>query len=354
MNLFISYFKKSPAFWYAICCILSFEIFLFSLPNLDYIDGRGSFLSFYKTNIIKDKSQNFDVILFGDSRSLSIKGMKKSKNSKYSFYNFSLPAAGPRYFTYFFKKYLKYHKAPKVVIWAADPEQFLYSKSKSFNSSPDTWSTYKHRLLKIFTPYEQIEQYSGKELFFIMKESLVYQIPSVRHREGLETIITGLKPKNLFNGKISPNIELNKNLVSLLESTNGQINLGDFFFASEMFDLEAASKIYINDFNKEGLKFDLEPLEDFLTFAKEKDIKVIILDVPHFEGLNDTLYFKNVNLAIQNLALSYKAFYLQFPRVSYPINYFAELVHYNTEGAKILDEQFKNSVWKEIIRLAEE
>ena len=352
MNTLVSSFKKSPAFYYTILLVLMFEIGLCSIPALDYIDGRGSFLSYYKRNIVENRNTNFDFILFGDSRSLSIKGVKPSNKNSYSFYNLSLPAAGPRYFTYFLEKYLKYHKNPKVVIWAVDPEQFLYSKSQNFNSDPQTWSTYKHRLLKIFSPWEQWQQYKGKELFFIMKESIVYQIPSVRHREGLEKIITGLKLKDILKGQISPNIELNRNLTKLLQATNGQINLGDFFFASKFFDLKAESKKYIAHFNKKRT-FDTQPLKDFLTFAQKKNIKVIVLDVPHFQGLNETLYFQQVNQKIKNLARTYKALYLQFPRTEYPIEYFSELVHYNTKGSKLLNQQFTNVVWQQIISFAE-
>ena len=352
MNTLFSYFRKSPAFYFTIFLILIFEIGLYSIPALDYIDGRGSFLSSYKRNIVENKNIYFDFILFGDSRSLSIQGKKQSDINPYNFYNLSLPAAGPRYFTYFFEKYLKYHKKPKVVLWAVDPEQFLYSKSKNFNSDPQTWTTYKHRLLKIFSPWEQWQQYKGKELFFIMKESIVYQIPSVRHREGLEKIITGMKLKDILKGQISPNIELNRNLVQLLQSTNGQINLGDFFFASEFFNLKEESKKYIAHFNQKR-SFDTQPLKHFLSFSQKKNVKVIVLDVPHFQGLNETLYFQEVNQEIKNLANKYNSLYLQFPQTEYPIDYFSELVHYNTKGAKLLNQQFQDFVWEKIISFAE-
>ena len=146
--------------------------------------------------------------MYGDSRSLSILGKKKIRQEDYSMYNFSLPAAGSRYFKYYLKKYLKNHPKPKAVIWAADPEQFQASKSFSFNADKALWAQYKHRLLNLFSVSENFDQYEGKELFFIMKESVPNLILSIKHREGIEKAVSGIKLHQLKNFKF-PNVEIN-------------------------------------------------------------------------------------------------------------------------------------------------
>jgi hypothetical protein len=346
MNSFISYFKKVPAFSITILIVILIETMLYFVPNLHYLEGGGSFFTYYKKNILEDKNKSFNVLLLGDSRSLSINGVKDNEGD-YSMYNFSLPAAGPRYFKFLLKKYLENHKNPELVIWAADPEQFNLNKSKSFDSDKDLWNQYKHRLLNLFTFTESFEQYNGGELLFIAKEYLPLVMYSFKYRQGLGDILSGLKLDTLTERQ-TYHTRQNHMIETITASHNGQINLGDYFIADENEVAKSYAK-YIDTMNKIN-QFDLTPLQDFLEYCKSRGIKVIVLNIPRVEGLNQTMYFKSITPALQKTVSTYSnAKYLEFPEMDYPRSLFSESIHYNHAGEKKLNLDFKTYVYPEII-----
>jgi hypothetical protein len=347
MNLFILYFKKAPAFFYAILFILVFELSLYAIPKLHYIDGGGAFLTTYKKLHAEDSNQSFDILMYGDSRSLAIRGFDKSEDTPLSLYNYSLPAAGARYFQYYLKKYLKKHnKKPSVIIWAADPEQFALTKNKAFDTDPLLWNTYKHRLLNLFNIYESWEQYTGKELVFIMKESLPNLLLTVKYRQGFESLLAGLKLSD-FTSFEPPNYKRNTMIQTIVDTNYGGINLGDYFFGNE----EIAREELVKNLQKlSHTNFHLEPLSDFLEYTKKENIQVIVLNIPRAEGLNDTPYFSSVVPAIQKEVSNFKhATYLEFPFMDYPNLLFAESIHYTTEGGSRLNKEFIDYVYPIIL-----
>ncbi len=351
MNLFISYFKKAPALYLVILIAILFEVGLHLIPNLHYIDGGGSFFTTYKKRVAENKNVSYDFVMYGDSRSLSIFGKKRQAGvNDYSMYNFSLPAAGPRYFKFYLKKYLKNHPKPKAVIWAADPEQLQVSKSFSFHSDRVLWGQYKHRLLNLFSVSENFEQYQGKELFFIMKESVPNLLLSVKHREGIEKFLSGVKLHQIRNLKL-PNVERNILIESMVNKTNGQINLGTFFLAPEGASSADSMKPYLAAMQK--TEYVIEPLRDFLEFCKEEGLPVVVLDVPHAVGLNSTPFYQSVSKAIaEEVRKSENAIYLKFPENDYPYELFSESIHYNTKGETRVNKDFDLFIYPKIIEFA--
>ena len=346
MNSFISYSKKVPAFTITALLIVMIEVGLYFIPNLHYLEGGGSFFTYYKKQIAEDKKQSFDILLLGDSRSLSIHGVKENEG-EFSMYNFSLPAAGPRYFKFFLKKYLENHANPKLVIWAADPEQFNQSKAKTFDTDKNLWNQYKHRLLNLFTFPESFEQYKGGELLFIAKEYLPLMMYSFKYRQGFGDLLNGLKMET-FTSRETYHTRQNRMIETITSSHNGQINLGDYFIADENEVAKSYVK-YIESLNKVK-KYDLDPLADFLNFCKEKQIKVLVLNIPRVEGLNQTQYFQSVTPAIKDkTALFPNAKYLEYPEMHYPLSAFSESIHYNSTGEKRLNSDFKQFIYPEII-----
>ncbi len=346
MNSFISYSKKVPAFSITVLLIIIIEVALYFIPNLHYLEGGGSFFTYYKKQIAEDKNQSFDILLLGDSRSLSIRGVKENEG-EFSMYNMSLPAAGPRYFKFFLKKYLENHANPKLVIWAADPEQFNHTKSKTFNTDKNLWNQYKHRLLNLFTFPESFEQYKGGELVFIAKEYLPLMMYSYKYRQGFGDLLNGLKMET-FTNRETYHTKQNHMIETITSSHNGQINLGDYFIADE----KEVAKSYVKYL--EGLNevkdYDIEPLIDFLEYCKEKQIKVLVLNIPRVEGLNQTLYFQSVVPAIRDKTATFpNAKYLEFPKMDYPLSLFSESIHYNSSGDKQLNTDFKTYIYPEII-----
>ncbi|HMV43183.1 MAG TPA: DUF1574 family protein [Leptospiraceae bacterium] len=348
MHLFISYSKKVPAFITTVILILGFEVSLYFVPNLHYLEGGGSFFTYYKKNIAENEKQTFDILLFGDSRSLSINGIKE-KEADYTMYNFSLPAAGPRYFKFFLKKYLNHHPNPKLIIWAADPEQFNHTKSKTFNTDKNLWQQYKHRLLNLFTFLESFEQYSGNELLFISREYLPLVMYSYKYRQGLDDLLSGLKLETITTRE-TYHTKQNRMIEAITSSHNGQINLGDYFMADQK-EVEKSYLKYIEALNAQK-DFDLSPLADFISYAQNKNIPVLVLNIPRAEGLNDTLYFKLITPEIKKIVSAYaNARYLEFPQMDYPVSLFSESIHYNGAGEKQLNSDFKKSIYPEIVSI---
>lgn len=346
----MNYLKQIPAFLFTILILLIIELRLYSIKKLHYIDGGGSFFTVYKKLVSEDKKQTFDIVMYGDSRSLSIKGNAKTDKLPYSLYNFSLPAAGPKYFPYFFKKYLDNHTAPKLVVYAVDPEQFM-DIGASFEQNPNLWNQYKHRLLNLFTITESWEQYSGRELYFIMKEYIPIQLLSVKYRQGFETILNGFKPEMIIHSKY-PNINQNQTIEKIAVANYGQLNLGNFFFGNEAI-VAQGYKTKLDKLNS-SKQYDLKSLQNFLDYCKEKNLKMVFLNIPKAKGFKESVYFQSVIPEIQKLVSQYSnAKYIEFPIMDYDHSLFAESIHYNPKGEIQLNEDYFSKVYPQFIQLIE-
>jgi hypothetical protein len=364
MNLFISYFKKSPAFSIAIFLVIVIEIFLLSTPKLDYLDPTGVFYTTLKRKVAESEN-NFDYIMLGDSRSLSILGKKSNPAqnttidfqnnlniidlSQPSFYNFSLPAAGTRYLKYFVDKYLTSNQKPKVIIYALDIEQFRPGQSQAFNVDPTIWSIFKHRLLNLFSLTENLSQYQGKEKYFILKESLPYTIQSVRHREGLDKLLTGMRIKDIKQGDL-PYLRSNQRLEKLTDETNGQVNLGTYLEIPPGITNDMIQEIINGSIQAQKDEIpNMITLLDFIHYTNQLQIPLVILEVPHAEGLPESNFYKRVRKEfIQISKNNLNVIYLSFPSKSYSLDYFAEGIHFNAKGEERVNREFNDSIWSQI------
>jgi hypothetical protein len=350
MNSFTLFFKKSQGFLGALLVIIALEIFIGSAPFMKYLDPTGVFYTTLKRGIAESEN-NFDYIMLGDSRSLSIKG-KPGDDSNPSFYNFSLPAAGTRYLIYFVEKYLDNNKPPEAIIFAIDPEQFKPSQSKAFHVDPKIWMIFKHRLLNLFSLTENLKQYEGKEAYFILKESVPILIPSVRHREGLEKLITSMKPKDLQQGDF-PNYKSNKRLESLTATTYGQVNLGTYLEIPPGITLDMIQQSVENSINNlDHENIDLSSLDELIAFAQEKGIGIYLLEVPHATGMAETKFYLKIRSEFRLRAEKYDHVHIfSFPDNSYPIDHYAEGIHFNEKGEKRVNKEFDTFVWPRILEL---
>ncbi len=351
MASFILFFKKSPAFVIAVVFIILVEIVLRLIPNLEYLETGGSFFTYYKRAIAEDKNQNYNILLYGDSRSLSLKGFSKAKKDL-SVYNFSLPAAGPRYVEFFLKKYIQNHKEkPKAVVWAIDMEQFQIAKNQRFDANKEIWQTYKHRLLNLFSYEESFEQYSGFELLFITKEYIPNLFYTFKFRIGIREFLNGLKLETITK-KESFHITQNNMIVKLTSQNNGQINLGDFFLADEKQRKEGYKGLF-EALDKEENPFTFSPLEKFVSYAHSEKIPVIILVLPKADKLYSTKTLSKIYSELKKEFSDKKnIYYLEFPEVSYPVNLFGEGIHYTTEGSEKLNSEYENILLPKIFEYA--
>jgi hypothetical protein len=152
----------------------------------------------------------------------------------------------------------------------------------------------------------------------------------------------------IFTSRETYHTRQNRMIETITSSHNGQINLGDYFIADENEVAKSYLK-YIESLNKVK-EYDLDPLADFLTFCKEKQIKVLVLNIPRVDGLNQTKYFQSVVPAIRDKTATFpNAKYLEFPKMDYPLSLFSESIHYNSAGDKQLNTDFKTYIYPEII-----
>jgi hypothetical protein len=235
------------------------------------------------------------------------------------------------------------------VIWAGDPRQYLTYKTNRFHEDKKLWMEFKHRILNLFTLGELWEQYSGMELFFIMRQYLPNYFLSVRYRQGFEAFIGG-RPEMIIKLK-SHLTDRNKLIEDMVEKTNGQINLGDFFLAPpDAAKAELVNRIAILQHTDRNMN----PLKNFLLYCKQEEIPVVILNIPQAKGINDTPFFKIVNQETKQITETFdNAIYLEFPEMDYDISLFAEAIHYNTKGNSKLNKDFTERVYPEIIKFLE-
>ncbi len=350
MNSFISFFKNTPGFTLSLILILGIEGFVGLFPKMDYIDPTGVFYTTLKRKIA-ETPHHFDFIMLGDSRSLSIKG-KHSIEGSPSFYNFSLPAAGTRYLVYFMDKYLEKNRTPKAVLFAIDPEQFKPSQTKAFHIDPKIWQIFKHRLLNLFSLAENMRQYEGREAYFIFKESFSILIPTVRHREGLSKMLTGMKLEDIRTGNF-PYYRSNLRLEALTQETQGQVNLGTYLeippgITEDM--IRENVRRSADSLNKQ--EPDLQTLDHFIDYARSKGFPIVLLEIPHAEGYATTKFYNLVREGYRKRAQEYEhVHFFEFPSHSYPLNHYAEGIHFNEKGEERVNREFDEYIWKEVLKL---
>ena len=345
----IHFLRNAPSFTAAVVFFLLFELVLGLTNDLYYLDGRGTFLTIFKKKIAEDSTRNYNVLLYGDSRSLALNG---KKDTDYTMYNFSLPAAGPAYIQYFLKKYIVNHeKKPDVVVWAVDSTQLANDQGGLENINPEIWKNFRHRLLNLFSIKENLEQYEGKDKFFILKESLPGLLPSIEHREGLEKILTGIKAADIVTMDVG-NLQENKRIAASVESSFGKINVGTYFTipANVSADINIKS-LQTQQKTRENTNYNLSPLLNFIEYAGKSGIKVVILEIPSADNLHQSRLNQTLQKEYELLAQKKDVYYIKYPEMGYDLQHFAEGIHYNLKGEIRLNREFDLFIWPEIKKI---
>ena len=90
-----------------------------------------------------------------------------------------------------------------------------------------------------------------------------------------------------------------------------------------------------------------------MEYCKNENLPVIVLDIPHVVGLNDTLYYKTVTRAMEDEVKKIpNATYLKFPEKNYSHEFFSESIHYNTKGEKKVNKEFDLHVFPKIVEFS--
>lgn len=404
--LYISHFKKL-LIWFTIVIIV-IEILVRIFPVYKF-EKTEKFLLTSVKNQIESGVNNYDIIILGDSRSMSL-NPGQFKN----IYNFSLPAMGTRYYKYFVKKYIKYNKKPKAVLFAGSPtlvfsgkgspivdnkllsyvtpdmtlseylykrsiERIFYSKeplffqSNSFNTINNNemlWEFFGHRFLLPFNTLEISEIYKGPEWFFVVSQSIPLNYYTYRYRDAIKNIfnIENYKREKNFYGEDyctcdklflkecqppTSRVQDNEILEQYRKKYNGFYNISDRISKEQQFQWDLRKEEQLKTQMEQAnsvplLNFSLT--KEFIEYLESNNILYIYMNTPFPDYYKDSVY-------ITTFYKGFKKFISKFPRAKIfhlpneflNRNLFSDQVHLNCEGAKQLNIEFQTITLPEIL-----
>ena len=376
-----SILKKYPAFWITIGIFLLVELLVRVLP-VEYAAHSEVFLTNHRRDLAEAATPEFDYIILGDSRSLSLMGHAPTGAEPYSIYNFSMPALGPRYFRFFIRKYLSNRKVkPAAIIFAGDPRHFkkegympLHDPASAYTDSLDEtlgsylwnriarrvryvfaggepklppsafsqemlWQAFSHRYLHLFGPGELARQYSGPERVYILRESLPLMYKTYKFRNAIATHTIGFRPyffkpapeipakcnscENILRDECRPemsHIQSNQLLARGLDRRYGQSNLGDKLNLNSRM-----AALMVRDQMVENFKGlfnretpDLRLLEVLIREVNAAGMKMILLDVPQIDAYKGTRFYRLYDEQVTALLKKYPL----VKRVKFPEPYY--------------------------------
>lgn len=348
----------------AVGFFLVIEIISRIIP-LEYAAGAGIYLTNQRRQLAEASEPEYDYIILGDSRSLSLKGHFPTAAEPYSIYNFSMPAMGARYFTFFLRKYLKNRsKKPAAIIFAGDPAlfksgwavplhdpQMIYSdtvhdslatylwnrfyrrikifvsggartqENKSLITQEMLWDSFSHRYLHLFGIGELAEQYTGAERVFILREAIPLLYNSYKFRDSIVQYTFNLKRESFLHHELPPEcrtcggllkqechpdiprIEDARRIERQLQETNGQINLSDRLAPSARFSYMS---IRADQIKSQIAVFEtetpvLDPMEELIQEVEASGIKIIFSDVPSMQPYAKTRYHRQYFQMLEEL-----------------------------------------------------
>lgn len=401
--LFTSHFKK--LFFIFLFIIIFIEILVIIFP-IYYFEKPEKFLITYIRKKIEKGNNSYEIIILGDSRSMSL------KPNDHKIYNFSLPAMGTRYYKYFIKKYIKYNKKPKAIIFSGSPalvhsgkgtplvehklipftypdmslKEYLYKRSierilnikkilfqeqsKDQNLNNELlWDFFSHRFLFLFSTAEISEIYKGPEWFFIISQSIPLNYHTYKYRDGILNLfkIETYRFEDNFYGtpfctcdkilekKCQPsNSNLQDNLIikNFIENNNGFYNISDRNPPEKFFLWQSKkSEIIIQ---QKGIahsipNFDFSYTKEFIEFLNKNQILYIYITVPFPEYFKEGKYLSTFYQEFEKFISQFpnaKIFY--FPTPFFDPDLYSDQVHLTCEGANKLNYEFQNIVLPKI------
>ncbi len=405
--------RRFAALWIVLLLLLAAEVGLRLLP-MEYASGAGIFLTVDRRKLADSDRPEFDYVILGDSRSLSLNGHAPTAGAPYSVYNFSLPALGPRYFRHYLRKILANRKhKPAAVIFAGDPRHFqanfyrphhdpVGAYSDSSDESLTTyiskrftrriryavqggqpvldaafqnmlWDTFSHRYLHLFSVSELARQYSGAERVFIVGEALPLVSHIFRYRRAIETYTVGLSAtafrdvpvpshcgscSSVLKPECFPEMshpQDNRLMAALIRRQYGGINIGDRLKPEQrMMTLMLRDKgieEYRRIYNNE--KPDLRELVLLVNEAERQGIQIVFVEVPNVDAYAGTRFYVEYDQQLAELLKQHpSARRIDFPARFYPRELYIEHVHYSCEGAARLNADFYRDVMPQILKFA--
>ncbi|MBX7058510.1 MAG: hypothetical protein K1X75_10635 [Leptospirales bacterium] len=405
---FTSLFKK-PVPLVCAAIFLAVEI-LARVAPLEMYSGAAIYLTVHRRQLLDAEQPEFDYLIFGESKSLSIRGHRATAQENWSVYNFSMPAMGSRYFSFLLEKYLAHRKRkPAALIFAGDPGVFqqswntpLHDPGRIYSDSREdplwrylyyrvvrripygfsavrgpqmpqeaAWDSYSHRFLHLFSPAELAGQYTGAERIFVLREAAPLQYYTFRYRDALRGYVSNPRPalpaprpvycqscseslRNECRSRL-PNFQDNALIRAQLARDYGAINLGERIEAANLLQYNLVREKLVTATRQmfDGAAVDLGPLQAILDVARRHGVRVAMAAAPTVDQYGNARYYVEYRRQLaQLLAGREDARQFDFARPYLTADSFVDQIHYNCEAARSVNEDFYRNVMPRILAFA--
>lgn len=338
----------------AVLIIVVIESFAFSHAYLSA--DMSNLCIIHKSGIIKDR-ENFDVVVFGASRALSIDGkaLEQSEDGEgYSVYNLALPHLGTSLEFYLaLKKYLEHKVRPKLILLSIPPEMFgVTDKDGIFEGDPRKEAG---RFRRFFDLSDLIFNVPFRGKWSIVKEYTRNMIPSFNYGQFITRPYSFLSLET-WRTKWTKEIMIrNRNILRHLDETNGQLvyHADRIVPEGELFQVMPTRETgRITAGNVESA----ENIERFVALANRHDIPVLFFFMPlvheRYEKMEEIGYIDSIMKRIRCFEDRYGRFhYVDIGPLSYTKDFFGDWSHLNRRGVARFNRELQMR-FKEMLRQA--
>jgi hypothetical protein len=372
--------------------IVLVEVIVRLLPVYEYADPQEYYLH-RKGVELREGIENYRVILLGDSRSMAL----RPPEAGLSFYNFSAPGMGNRYYTVLLKRYLSTGRKPDLILLAphqhfllAPPErpvtdlryddgaaplqaasQFFIRRlddplfqSKPVGPQPALRpelfaQLFRNGRLHFLGYIDSIRIFSGMDRLVQAYEGAPYlyrtyflrtTILGMVQNPGRDGNIEGCDSCDaIYRGICYGRLQL-RDRTALVEHSirnfGGAFNLDDLTSPGSRLGLivtrNTAIKGMADGLNTENMTVQTDTLEELVDFASSQGIKIVFLELPLPERVSQARQVPLMRQTIQGVLSRYEGTgYVQFPTLSYPETRYIDPLHLSCYGAAELNNDFR-------------
>lgn len=297
----------------------------------------------YKDSIVKTENlDRFNGIFMGDSRILGLHAKEISDSvftetgKRYEFFNYSFPQSGVQSYYLLLKKYLKYQKAPEVIVFMSSP--IALTGEWNFNKVEKPFSVAFYCFAFLYSLRDTLTSLPLETALAVARLKLENAFALIAYRAEIKKFLQDPSTYEDRREWLKRSMAISNGgalMTRNVPPTEQEIRESTFFKTE--FKINADS---INWYKK------------FFALALENNIQVIIANAP----LIDLVYARReTNGANVRYAREIMKFKQQFPNIHlidplvepYGMEYFGDVHHLNREGFK----KFTGSVGKRIAAL---
>lgn len=372
--------------------IVLVEIIVRVLPVYEYADPQEYYLH-RKGVELREGTENYRIIVLGDSRSMALRPPEKGL----SFYNFSAPGMGNRYYTLLLKRYLSTGRKPDLILLAphqhallAPPERPttdlkyddgatpLQAASQIFSRRLDAplfqresgglqpalrpelfASFYRNGRLHFLGYMDSIRIFNGMDRLVMAYEGVpfLYRTYFLRttilrmvQNPGSDGNIEGCESCEAIHRGICYDRLQPRDKTALVEQSirnfGGAFNLDDLTSPGSRIVLfltrDTAIKAMADGLNAENMTVQTDTLEELVAFASSQGIKIVFLELPLPERVSQARQVPLLRQTIQGVLSRYEGTgYVKFPTLSYPETRYIDPLHLSCYGAAELNNDFR-------------